>query len=66
MRLDVYVEDEEIGGFFMTFEEKLRELQKETREEEAFNYDRKMKVKDYPLADIQELTGLSEEEIRAL
>lgn len=48
----------------MTFEEKLRELQKETREEEAFNYARKMKAKDYPLADIQELTEL--EEIRAL
>ncbi len=69
-RIEQIKEDEEIGGFFMTFEQKLRELQRETREEtqeeDAFNYARKMKAKGYPLADIQELTGLSEEEIQAL
>ncbi len=65
-RIEQIKEDEEIGGCFMTFEEKLQEVQKETSEEKDFEYARKMKAKNYPFADIQELTGLSEEEIQKL
>ena len=69
-RVESIKADEEMGGVFMTFEEKLdeaaKEAAKEATRETIEDQARKMKQKGYPLEDIMEISGLCREEIEGL
>ena len=55
--------DEEIGGAFMTIEEKMEELARESANAKAMEIARKMKTEGFGIDQIVKLTGLTKEEI---